>query len=109
MINLTRKMLEVKISNSFLKKLNSEKKSFDYNKFNDFEREFKIKNKMNFIKRFRFGDNSFKNELNHDKQKEYEDNTIKIMEMMKNRIEKRKNEVVEEIDINIDDDEEIKK
>ena len=31
------------------------------------------------------------------------------MEMMKNRIEKRKNEVVEEIDINIDDDEEIKK
>ena len=26
---------------------------------------------------------------------------------MKNRIEKRKNEVVEEIDINIDDDEEI--
>ena len=49
------------------------------------------------------------NELNHDKQKEYEDNTIKIMEMMKNRIEKRKNEVVEEIDINIDDDEEIKK
>jgi hypothetical protein len=108
MINLTRKMLEVKISNSFLKKLNSKKKSFDYNKFNDFEREFKIKNKMNFIKRFRFGDNSFKNELNHDKQKEYEDNTIKIMEMMKNRIEKRKNEVVEEIDINIDDDKEIK-
>ena len=30
------------------------------------------------------------------------------MEMMKNRIEKRKNEVVEEIDINIDDDKEIK-
>ena len=107
MINLTRKMLEVKISNSFLKKLNNEQKSFDYNKFNDFERQFKIKNKMNFINKFRFG-NSFENQLNNDKQKEYEDNTLKIMELMKNRIEKRKTEVVEEIDINIDDDEEKK-
>ena len=107
MINLTRKMLEVKISNSFLKKLKNEQKSFDYNKFNNFERQFKIKNKMNFINKFRFG-NSFENQLNNDKQKEYEDNTLKIMELMKNRIEKRKTEVVEEIDINIDDDEEKK-
>ena len=107
MINLTRKMLEVKISNVFLKKLNDEKKCFDYNKFTDYERKFKIKNKINFINKFRFGD-SFENQLNNDKQKEYEDNTLKIMEMMKNRFEKRKNEVVEDIDINIDDDKEKK-
>ena len=99
LINLTRKILEVKISNSFIHGKNSMKNS-SRNKLKEIEREMNIKNKIRELKKFEFRNVIHK--VNDDRKKEIHDNNIKMMNIFRNSITSKDNIIVEDIDINID-------
>ena len=98
LINLTRKILEVKISNSFIKGRNLQK-NFSRNNLKDIEREINIKFKIRAIKNFQFND---KSKISYERKNEVKDNNIKLMEIFKNNIHSNDNLINEDIDINID-------
>jgi hypothetical protein len=98
LINLTRKILEVKISNSFIHGKNSMKNS-SRNKLKEIEREMNIKNKIRELKKFEFRNVIHK--VNDDRKKEIHDNNIKMMNIFRNSITSKDNIIVEDIDINI--------
>jgi hypothetical protein len=95
-INLTRKLLEVKISNSFVGK--NILKNNSRNKLKDIEREMNIKCKIRAINRFEFNDKK----VNLDKKKEIRDNNIKLLDTFRYNITSRDNIIEEDIDVNID-------
>lgn len=96
LINLTRKLLEVKISNSFVGK--NILKNNSRNKLKDIEREMNIKCKIRAINRFEFNDKK----VNLDKKKEIRDNNIKLLDTFRYNITSRDNIIEEDIDVNID-------
>ena len=100
LINLTRKILEVKISNSFIRGKNILKNN-SRNKLKDIEREMNIKCKIRAINKFEFNDKK----VNLDKKKERKDNNIKLLDTFKYNLTSRDNIIDEDIDINIDCDE----
>ena len=99
LINLTRKILEVKISNSFIKGRNLQK-NFSRNNLKDIEREINIKFKIRAIKNFQFN----KSKISYERKNEVKDNNIKLMDIFKNNIHSNDNLINEDIDINIDDE-----
>ena len=103
LINLTRKILEVKISNSFIKGRNLQK-NFSRNNLKDIEREINIKFKIRAIKNFQFND---KSKISYERKNEVKDNNIKLMDIFKNNIHSNDNLINEDIDINIDDEDKI--
>ena len=102
LINLTRKILEVKISNSFIKGRNLQK-NFSRNNLKDIEREINIKFKIRAIKNFQFN----KSKISYERKNEVKDNNIKLMDIFKNNIHSNDNLINEDIDINIDDEDKI--
>lgn len=104
LINLTRKILEVKISNSFIRGKNLEKKNCSKN-YKDIEREMNIKNKIRAINRFEFNDK--KSKINVERKKEIKENNIKLMDFFRNNVNSKDNLIEEDIDINIENDEKI--
>ena len=102
LINLTRKILEVKISNSFIKGRNLQK-NFSRNNLKDIEREINIKFKIRAIKNFQFN----KRKISYERKNEVKDNNIKLMDIFKNNIHSNDNLINEDIDINIDDEDKI--
>ena len=106
LINLTRKMLEVKISNSFRRGKNLIRNN-SRNNLKDIEREFNIKYKIREINRFQFNDK--KSKVSYERKKEIKDNNIKLMDIFRNNIHSKDNLIEQDIDINIDNDEKIKK
>ena len=100
LINLTRKILEVKISNSFVRGKNILNNNLR-NKLKDVEREMNIKCKIRAINKFEFNDKK----VNLDKKKEIKDNNIKLLDNFRYNITSRDNIIDEDIDINIDCDE----
>ena len=104
LINLTRKILEVKISNSFIKGRNLQK-NFSRNNLKDIEREINIKCKIRAIKNFQFN----KSKISYERKNEVKDNNIKLMDIFRNNIHSKDNLIEQDIDINIDNGEKIKK
>ena len=103
---LTRKMLEVKISNSFRRGKNLIRNN-SRNNLKDIEREFNIKYKIREINRFQFNDK--KSKVSYERKKEIKDNNIKLMDIFRNNIHSKDNLIEQDIDINIDNGEKIKK
>ena len=99
-------MLEVKISNSFRRGKNLIRNN-SRNNLKDIEREFNIKYKIREINRFQFNDK--KSKVSYERKKEIKDNNIKLMDIFRNNIHSKDNLIEQDIDINIDNGEKIKK
>ena len=99
-------MLEVKISNSFRRGKNLIRNN-SRNNLKDIEREINIKYKIREINRFQFNDK--KSKVSYERKKEIKDNNIKLMDIFRNNIHSKDNLIEQDIDINIDHGEKIKK